>query len=102
MTYIPEARIEARACELWQKHALAPGFDVERLLDDLGLGLMWETIEDGAESSVLGQLIPREKLVVLNQRHFDRLEEKGGRLRRYTVGHEIAHWMLHADVIRSG
>jgi len=36
------------------------------------------------------------------QRHQHLLEEKEGRLRRYTVGHEIGHWTLHADAVRSG
>jgi|HubBroStandDraft_3_1064219.scaffolds.fasta_scaffold461424_2 hypothetical protein len=38
MTYIPEARIEAQAARLRQQHALTPGFGIEQLLDNLGLG----------------------------------------------------------------
>ena len=76
MTYIPEARIEARAARLRQQHALAPGFDVEQLLDDLGLGLVWEPIPDEPGSVVLGQLIPEQQLVVLNEHHLDELEKK--------------------------
>ncbi len=102
MTYIPEARIEARAARLRQQHALTPGFDVEQLLDDLGLGLVWEPIPDEPGSAVLGQLIPEQQLVVLNEHHLDELEKKGGRLRRYTVGHAIGHWELHSDNERSG
>jgi len=41
-------------------------------------------------------------VVVLNERHIDLLEQKEGRLRRYTIGHEVGHWTLHADAIRSG
>jgi len=102
VTYIPEAQIEARTAELWQRHSLEPGFDVERLLDDLGLGLVWEAVDDDGGAVVLGQLIPEKQLVVLNERHIKRLEEKQGRLRRYTVGHEIGHWILHAEAVRSG
>ena len=102
MSFVPEARIEARAAEIWQRHGLTPGFDVERLLDELGLGLVWEQIADQTASTVLGQLIPDQKLVVLNEGHIGQLEEKGGRLRRYTVGHEIGHWELHAENARSG
>lgn len=102
MTYIAEAQIEARTSELWRCHSLEPGFDVERLLDDLGLGLVWEDVDDSQGGLVLGQLIPEKKLVVLNERHIERLEEKDGRLRRYTVGHEVGHWVLHADAARSG
>ncbi len=102
MSYIAEAQIEARTLELWHRHSLEPGFDIERLLDDLGLGLLWEDVDDTDDGVVLGQLIPEKKLVVLNERHVERLEEKGGRLRRYTVGHEVGHWILHADAMRSG
>jgi Zn-dependent peptidase ImmA (M78 family) len=102
MTYISEAQIEARVSELWNRYSLDPAFDVERLLDDLGLSLVWEDVDDGADGLVLGQLIPEKQCVVLNERHIERLEEKDGRLRRYTVGHEVGHWILHAAAIRSG
>lgn len=96
MIFLAEAQIEARAAELWRRHALKPGFDVEKLLDELDLGLSWEAIDDDdGEGSILGQLIPAERLVVLNERHLERLEKSGGRLRRFTVGHEIGHWILH-------
>jgi Zn-dependent peptidase ImmA (M78 family) len=102
VTYIADAQIEARASELWLRHCLQPGFDVERLLDDLGLGLVWEDVDDADGGLVLGQLIPERKLVVLNERHIEQLEEKDGRLRRYTIGHEVGHWGLHAGALRSG
>lgn len=102
MKFIPEQRIEAGAAELWRRHWLAPGFDVERLLDAMSLGLAWERVDDDGGTRVLAQLIPEEKVVVLNERHVDLLEEKEGRLRRYTIGHEVGHWILHAEDIRSG
>jgi hypothetical protein len=102
MRFIPQARIEARAAELWQRYGLAPGFDVEGLLDDLELGLVWEDVADVLGGHVLGQLIPEQRLVVLNERHLDRLEDKDGRLRRYTIGHEVGHWELHSEAARSG
>jgi hypothetical protein len=102
MRYLPEARIETRAAELRHYHGLTPGFDVEQLLDDLGLGLVWEPIRDEPGSAVLGQLIPEQRVVVLNEDHLDELERKSGRLRRYTIGHEIGHWELHSDPARSG
>ncbi len=102
MTFIPQQRIEEQALELWQRHGLTPGFDIERLLDQIGLDLLWETVADEDEGVVLGQLVPDEKLVVLNERHRNRLEENGGRQRRYTIGHEVAHWTLHSEAVRSG
>jgi Zn-dependent peptidase ImmA (M78 family) len=101
MTFIPEPLLEQRAAELWRQHGLVPGFDVERLLDRLGLGLVWEEVPD-ERGRVLGQLIPDQRVVVLNERHLQALEEKDGRLRRYTVGHEVGHWEFHAAAARSG
>jgi Zn-dependent peptidase ImmA (M78 family) len=68
----------------------------------MDLGLAWEPIDDDGGSRVLGQLIPEEKVVVLNERYVDLLEEKDGRLRRFTIGHEVGHWTIHAQDIRSG
>lgn len=96
MTFIPEARIEARAAELWRRHELTVGFDVERLLDELSLSLLWEEVDDGEEAIVLGQLIPQKRQVVLNERHVEKLEENERRLLRFTLAHEIGHFELHA------
>lgn len=102
MTYIPEAVFEARASELWQRYGLEPAFDVEELADRLGLGLLWEVVPDKDGSVVLGLLDPNEARIILNEKHLVELEANGGRLRRYTGGHEIGHWVFHADAARSG
>lgn len=100
--FIPEPKLEAIAADLWRRHALSPGFDVERLTEELGLSLLWDEIEDGDGGAVLGQFIPRQKLVVLNERHIDRLEQNGGRLGRFTLAHEIGHALLHAQHLSDG
>ena len=51
---------------------------------------------------MLGQIVPELRLVMLNERHLDRLEAKRGCLRRFTLGHEIGHWTLHCAAARSG
>ena len=102
MTFVPEATIEGAAATLWRTHRLEPAFDVERLLDELNLGLVWEPVEDPVGHKLLAQLEPRTARVILNERHFEELEAKGGRLRRFTLAHEIGHWQIHAEAIRSG
>lgn len=102
MIFISKAKIDALASDLWQWYSLLPGFEIELLLDYLGLDLLWEEVPDEVDGRLLGQLIPEQRLVVLNERYRGQLEEKGGRLRRYTLGHEVGHWSLHADAIRSG
>ena len=94
--FIPDARIEARSAELWRRFSLEPGFDIEALLDGLELGLSWEAIDDAdGEGDVLGQILPGQRLVVLNENHIDRLEARERAQLRFTVGHEVGHWFFH-------
>ena len=102
MTFIPQPRIESLADELWQRFDLAPGFDCELLLDRLGLDLLWEQIPQQEKGIILGQLVPGDALVVLNETHRVRLERDGGAQRRFTIGHEVGHWTLHSEAVRSG
>ncbi len=97
MTFIPERRIENRASELWRQHGLQPGFDVEQLFDALGLSLLW----DDLPPDVLGALKPENNLVILNQLRLADFQTTPG-LERFTGGHEIGHYILHADDARSG
>ncbi len=96
MRFIARAQLEARAAELWRRFGLTPNFDAEALLDSLELNLLWDALDDDAGAKVFGALIPWQRVVVLNERHMDLLEAKPG-LRRFTIGHEIGHWMLHVD-----
>jgi hypothetical protein len=101
MNYIPESRIEAAAMELWMRYGLRAGFDVELLLDDLGLSLLWEDIPDRDGRRVLGALRPNSRRILLNERYLDDLEGNPG-LRRFTLCHECGHWTLHSGAARSG
>ncbi len=92
MTFIPEARIENRAAEVWRRHALEPNFDLEVLLDRLQLGLLWDRLP----INVLGALHAQEHLVILNQDRLREFQAMPG-LERFTIGHEIGHAILHAE-----
>lgn len=102
MTYIPSVVFDRRAGELWEKHGLTPGFDIDALVDQLELSLLWEELADEAGMAVLGQLDPDEERIVLNQRHLTALEANDGRLARFTIAHEIGHWCFHCEAARSG
>jgi len=99
--FIPRARIDAKAADLWRREGLTVGFDCDQLLDRLGLNLLWETIPEGPRERILGALQPATKLVVLNESRLAELEENEG-LRRFTIGHEVGHWFLHATDTRAG
>jgi Zn-dependent peptidase ImmA (M78 family) len=99
--YIPEAVFEARAGELWRSYGLEPGFDIEDLVDRLGLSLLWEAVPDPDGGVVFGMLDPNNGRIVLNELHIAELESNPGLL-RYTIGHELGHWLFHAEAARSG
>ncbi|HUX87069.1 MAG TPA: hypothetical protein VMW65_08710 [Chloroflexota bacterium] len=62
----------------------------------LGLDLLYEEIEELPGEVVLGGLRPRDRLIVLNDRHRALFDEKPG-LERSTKGHEMGHWDLFVD-----
>lgn len=101
MAFLARQQIEARAAELWRRRGLMVGFDAEALIDDLGLSLLWEGIDEVPGERILGALRPDAGIVVLNENRLSELEESEG-LRRFTLGHEVAHWILHATDARAG
>lgn len=101
MAFLARAQIESRAAELWRRRGLVVGFDAEALVDNLGLNLLWEGIEEEPGDRILGALRPDAAIVVLNEYRLRELEESEGLL-RFTLGHEIGHWLLHAADARAG
>jgi len=101
VTFIPTASIDRRAVALWRRFGLRPAFDAEALLDGMDLSLLWQPLDEPEGTKVLGALKAANRTVLLNERRLDELEVSLG-LRRFTIGHEIGHWVLHADGARSG
>ena len=101
MPFIPATVLDSRSADLWRRFRLDPGFDAEVLLDLLELSLLWDTLNEGNGERVLGALLARDRLVILNDRHLAELESNPG-LRRFTIAHEVGHWLLHAEAARSG
>jgi hypothetical protein len=95
--FLGDAQIEARTAALWRRHTLSIGFDVEQLLDTLELGTLWDS---DLEPDILGLLIPSRRLVVINEGHRGDFERHQG-LYRFTVSHEIGHWVLHCEDARA-
>lgn len=101
MPFIPATVLDSRSADLWRRFRLDPGFDAEVLLDLLELSLLWDALNEGNGERVLGALLARDRLVILNDRHLAELESNPG-LRRFTIAHEVGHWLLHAEAARSG
>ena len=60
------------------------------------LEILWEEIEEPPDAVILGALAPRDRRIVLNTRHEDLFEEYMGP-ERFTLAHELAHWIYDAD-----
>lgn len=60
------------------------------------LKISWEFIEERPGETILGGLRPRERQIVMNEKHVNLFQEKPG-LERFTKGHELGHWDLFID-----
>ena len=69
--FLQTAEIERRVEVLWVQHKLAPRFDVEKLIDDLDLGLLWTPLPRYMGLPVAGQLLPSIRKVLVNEELLD-------------------------------
>lgn len=63
----------------------------------LGLSMLWEDIDELPGEEVLAGLRAPDRLIVMNERRKQEMEQKPGR-RRLTQGHEMGHWDLFVDI----
>ncbi len=61
-----------------------------------GLTIEWDDIDEPDGFVVLGALAPSTGTIVMNTRHLDRFERWVGP-ERFTLAHELAHWIYDAD-----
>jgi hypothetical protein len=62
----------------------------------LGLDFLWEPIDELPGETIFGGLVPKKRLIVLNESRKGLFVEKPG-LERSTKGHEMGHWDLFID-----
>ena len=60
-----------------------------------GLEILWDIVPDSGENRILGALDVQNRRIILNQRHQDLFEQYLGP-RRFTLAHELAHWLYDA------
>ena len=60
------------------------------------LHILWEEIAEPPNTIILGALAPSDRRIVLNTRHEDLFERWIGP-ERFTLAHELAHWIYDAD-----
>lgn len=56
----------------------------------------WDVISEPPSVIILAGIYPEQKLIVMNETHANTYTAKPG-LERYTMGHEVGHWVLHVD-----
>ena len=80
------------------KRPLSFPLDIELFGDlVLGLSMLWEEIEEIPGEEVLAGLRAPDRLIVMNERRKQEMEQQPGR-RRLTQGHEMGHWDLFVDL----
>jgi len=62
----------------------------------LGLDFLWEPIDELPGEKILGGIIAKKRLIVLNENRKTLFTEKPG-VERSTKGHEMGHWDLFID-----
>jgi hypothetical protein len=59
-----------------------------------GLAWDWDTIPEPPGQVIWAGLVPRERRVVMNERHLEAYRRNEG-LERFTKAHELGHWACH-------
>lgn len=75
---------------------LRPPIWADLVAESVGLDILWEEISEPPETTILAEVRPGKRLIVLNERRRGALESTPG-LYNTTVAHELAHWWLHVD-----
>lgn len=96
-------RHAAAAADILARHERAVGSPVtlpvpiELIIEQTyRLQILWEEIAEPQGTVILGALVPRKRLILLNQRHQIFFEHWIGP-ERFTLAHELAHWVYDAD-----
>ena len=91
------------ASRVLARHALTVGAPVvlpvpiELIIEQTyRLEILWEEVPEPPCTLILGKLVPRYRRIVLNSRH-ETLFEKWVGPERFTLAHELAHWIYDAD-----
>lgn len=93
--FITDSELERRAASMWQRNSLDVGFNVEVLIDDLDLGLVWDALPPDR----LAEIVPARQMITINKAFMPEFDKVPGLL-RFTLAHEIGHWELHSDADR--
>jgi hypothetical protein len=89
----------SRLAELQRRlgRPLSPPIPIDLIAEQvLGLDFLWEPIDELPGEKILGGLVAKKRLIVLNESRKDFFAGKPG-VERSTKGHEMGHWDLFID-----
>jgi hypothetical protein len=70
---------------------------IERIVESTyDLEILWTAIEEPAGEQILGALQPADRRILLNERHAALFDTVIGPY-RFTLAHELGHWLYDAD-----
>ncbi|MYC08018.1 MAG: ImmA/IrrE family metallo-endopeptidase [Chloroflexi bacterium] len=102
-TFLSDVQLENSAARLLGRHEAlygevdCPPVPVEDILEDvLDLSILWDTIQEEPDQSILAELNPDSRRVVFNEARQDLITETPG-LYQTILGHEAGHWEVHVD-----
>jgi len=94
---------ERKAAEVLRRHVRRTGrriempVPVELIVEQtFDLSVEYGTIKEDPGVMILGALVPADKRILLNDRHAELFEEVIGP-ERFTLAHELGHWVYDAD-----
>ncbi len=99
--YYP-GRLEYLANELLGVHEckkgspVEPPIEAELVAENVGLDMLYENIPEEPGRTILAEIRPRVRRIVVNERRLNLIEGTPGYLNT-TIAHELAHWWLHVD-----
>ena len=99
----PDDHHALSASEVHTRHALAIGapinlpVPIELIIEQTyRLEILWEEVKEPSGTIILGKLEPHYRRILLNTRHESLFEQYIGP-ERFTLAHELAHWIYDAD-----
>lgn len=75
---------------------IEPPIEAEMVAERVGLDMLYEEIPEEPGLTILAEIRPRVRRIVVNERRLKFIEQFPGYLNT-TIGHELAHWWLHVD-----
>ncbi len=66
------------------------------MAESVGLDILWEPIPEEPGRTILAEIRPDERLIVINENRRSALDGTFG-LYNTSVAHELGHWWLHVD-----